>query len=145
MSEIAKPAAAAGTLRLGDLTVNRMAFGAMRIAGPDIWGDPRDRPAARKLLVRAFELGHNFFDTADSYGPEVSENIIAEALHPYPTELVIGTKGGLVRPLACGITARRQDPARRRLQRDCETVERGVPHRSRRFRAERIQHRAPGR
>jgi aryl-alcohol dehydrogenase-like predicted oxidoreductase len=98
MSEIAKPAAAAGTLRLGDLTVNRMAFGAMRVAGPDIWGDPRDPPAARKLLVRAFELGHTFFDTADSYGPEVSENIIAEALHPYPTELVIGTKGGLVRP-----------------------------------------------
>jgi pyridoxine 4-dehydrogenase len=98
MSEMAKPAAAAGTLRLGDLTVNRMAFGAMRVAGPDIWGEPRDRPAARKLLVRAFELGHNFFDTADSYGPEVSENIIAEALHPYPTELVIGTKGGLVRP-----------------------------------------------
>ena len=86
------------TIRLGDLTVNRMAFGAMRVAGPDIWGDPRDRPAARKLLTRAFELGHNFFDTADSYGPEVSENIIAEALHPYPTELVIGTKGGLVRP-----------------------------------------------
>ena len=98
MSETAQPAAAAGTLRLGDLTVNRLAFGAMRIAGPDIWGDPRDRPAARKVLLRAFELGHNFFDTADSYGPEVSENIIAEALYPYPRELVIGTKGGLVRP-----------------------------------------------
>lgn len=98
MSELVKPAAAAGTWKLGDLTVNRLGFGAMRVAGPDIWGDPRDRPAARKLLARAFELGHNFFDTADSYGPEVSENIIAEAMHPYPTELVIGTKGGLVRP-----------------------------------------------
>jgi pyridoxine 4-dehydrogenase len=93
-----KPAAAAGTLRLGDLTVNRMGFGAMRVAGPDIWGDPKDRPAMRRLLARAFELGHNFLDTADSYGPEVSENIIAEALHPYPAELVIGTKGGLMRP-----------------------------------------------
>jgi aryl-alcohol dehydrogenase-like predicted oxidoreductase len=70
----------------------------MRVAGPDIWGDPKDRPAMRRLLVRAFELGHNFFDTADSYGPNVSETIIAEALHPYPAGLVIGTKGGLVRP-----------------------------------------------
>ena len=92
------PAAAAGTLRLGDLAVNRIGFGAMRVAGPDVWGDPKDRPAMRRLLARAFELGHNFIDTADSYGPEVSENLIAEALHPYPAGLVIGTKGGLVRP-----------------------------------------------
>ncbi|MDO8596582.1 MAG: aldo/keto reductase [Sulfuricaulis sp.] len=98
MNQALQPAAAAGTLRLGDLSVNRMAFGAMRVTGPDIWGEPKDRAAARKLLVRAFELGHNFFDTADSYGPEVSETLIAEALHPYPRELVIGTKGGLVRP-----------------------------------------------
>ena len=98
MNQALQPAAAAGTLRLGDLAVNRMAFGAMRVTGPDIWGEPKDRAAARKLLVRAFELGHNFFDTADSYGPEVSETLIAEALHPYPRELVIGTKGGLVRP-----------------------------------------------
>ena len=98
MSEANRPAAAAGTLRLGDLTVNRMAFGAMRVAGPDIWGEPKDRAGMRKLLVRALELGHNFFDTADSYGPDVSEILIAEALHPYPRELVIGTKGGLVRP-----------------------------------------------
>jgi len=98
MGNAIKPAAAAGTLRLGDLTVNRMAFGAMRVTGPDIWGEPKDRAAARKLLVRAFELGHTFFDTADSYGPEVSETLIAEALHPYPKALVIGTKGGLVRP-----------------------------------------------
>jgi aryl-alcohol dehydrogenase-like predicted oxidoreductase len=92
------PAAAAGTIRLGDLTVNRLAFGAMRVAGPDIWGEPKDRAAMRKLLVRAYELGHNFFDTADSYGPDVSEILIAEALHPYPKDLVIGTKGGLTRP-----------------------------------------------
>lgn len=98
MNQDMKPAAAAGTLRLGDLTVNRMAFGAMRVAGPDIWGEPRDRAAMRKLLARAFELGHTFFDTADSYGPDVSETLIAEALHPFPKELVIGTKGGLVRP-----------------------------------------------
>ncbi len=93
-----KPAAAAGTIRLGDLAVNRMGFGAMRVAGPDIWGEPKDRAAMRKLLARAYELGHNFFDTADSYGPDVSETLIAEALHPYPQDLVIGTKGGLVRP-----------------------------------------------
>ena len=98
MNHATQPAAAAGTLKLGDLTVNRMAFGAMRVAGPDIWGEPKDRAAMRKLLARAFELGHNFFDTADSYGPDVSEILIAEALHPYPKELVIGTKGGLTRP-----------------------------------------------
>lgn len=98
MDQATQPAAAAGTLKLGDLTVNRMAFGAMRVAGPDIWGEPKDRAAMRVLLARAFELGHNFFDTADSYGPDVSEILIAEALHPYPNELVIGTKGGLTRP-----------------------------------------------
>ena len=91
-------AATAGTVRLGDLTVNRMGFGAMRQTGPNIWGDPPDRAAAKRLLVRCVELGINFLDTADSYGPEVSERIIAEALHPYPAGLVIGTKGGLVRP-----------------------------------------------
>lgn len=64
-----QPAAAAGTLRLGDLVVNRLGFGAMRVAGLDIWGDPKDRPAMRRLLMRALELGHNFLDTADSYGP----------------------------------------------------------------------------
>jgi pyridoxine 4-dehydrogenase len=98
MDRATQPAAAAGTLKLGDLTVNRMAFGAMRVAGPDIWGEPKDRSVMLKLLARAFELGHNFFDTADSYGPDVSEILIAEALHPYPKELVIGTKGGLTRP-----------------------------------------------
>ena len=98
MNQATRPAAAAGTLKLGDLTVNRMGFGAMRVAGPDIWGEPKDRAAMRKLLARAFDLGHTFFDTADSYGPDVSEILIAEALHPYPKELVIGTKGGLTRP-----------------------------------------------
>ena len=97
MSE-ARKVAAAGTIRLGDLAVNRLGFGAMRVAGPDIWGEPKDRAAMKKLLVRAFELGHNFIDTADSYGPDVSEILIAEALHPYPKDLVIGTKGGLTRP-----------------------------------------------
>ncbi len=94
-----KPAAAAGTVRLGDLTVNRMGFGAMRAtAGPGVWREPRDRNGAKQLLRQAIELGVNFLDTADSYGPEVSESIIAEALYPYPSGLVIGTKGGLVRP-----------------------------------------------
>jgi aryl-alcohol dehydrogenase-like predicted oxidoreductase len=96
------PAAAAGTIRLGDLVVNRMGFGAMRATtdGPDIWGPPRDRTAAKKLLHRALDLGIDFFDTADSYGPEVSEAFIAETLHPYPKDLVIATKGGLLRPSA---------------------------------------------
>jgi aryl-alcohol dehydrogenase-like predicted oxidoreductase len=98
MDHATQPAAAAGTIKLGELTVNRMGFGAMRVAGPDIWGEPEDRAAMRRLLARAFELGHTFFDTADSYGPGVSENLIAEALHPYPQGLVIGTKGGLTRP-----------------------------------------------
>jgi aryl-alcohol dehydrogenase-like predicted oxidoreductase len=70
----------------------------MRVCGPDIWGEPHDRIVARQVLKRAFELGHTFFDTADSYGPYVSETLIAEALYPYPKELVIATKGGLVRP-----------------------------------------------
>jgi pyridoxine 4-dehydrogenase len=81
----------------GDLTVKRLGFGAMRITGPGVWGDPPDRPAAVALLRRAVERGVNFIDTADSYGPEVSENLIAEALHPYPASLVIATKGGLTR------------------------------------------------
>ena len=87
-------------MRLGDLEVNRLGFGAMRICGPQIWGPPRDRGNALRVLQRAYELGHNFFDTADSYGPEISETLIAEALYPYPKALVIGTKGGLVRPSA---------------------------------------------
>jgi aryl-alcohol dehydrogenase-like predicted oxidoreductase len=93
-----KPAAAAGTVHVGDLVVNRMGFGAMRVCGPDVWGPPRDRAAAHAVLRRAVELSVNFIDTADSYGPHVDETLIAEALHPYPHGLVIATKGGLVRP-----------------------------------------------
>jgi pyridoxine 4-dehydrogenase len=82
----------------GDLTVRRLGFGAMRVTGRGIWGDPPDHDEAIAVLQRAVELGVNFIDTADSYGPFVSENLIAEALHPYPDDLVIATKGGLVRP-----------------------------------------------
>ena len=92
-------AAAAGTIDVGgDLTVNRMGFGAMRITGPGIWGEPPSRDQAIATLRRVVELGVNFIDTADSYGPGVSEPLIAEALYPYPVDLVIATKGGLVRP-----------------------------------------------
>jgi aryl-alcohol dehydrogenase-like predicted oxidoreductase len=89
----------AGTLCLGgNLVVNRLGLGAMRVAGDGIWGDPRDPAAARRLLQRAVELGVNFIDTADSYGPGTSERLIAEALHPYPAGVVIATKAGIVRP-----------------------------------------------
>ena len=92
-------AAEAGTIDVGgDLTVNRLGFGAMRITGDGIWGEPPDTERAKNALRRAVELGVNFIDTADSYGPDVSERLIAETLHPYPDELVIATKGGLVRP-----------------------------------------------
>ncbi|HTT53318.1 MAG TPA: aldo/keto reductase [Streptosporangiaceae bacterium] len=92
-------AAAAGTIDIGgDLTVNRMGYGAMRITGPGIWGGPADREQAKAALRKAVELEINFIDTADSYGPEVSETLIAETLYPYPDDLVIATKGGLIRP-----------------------------------------------
>jgi pyridoxine 4-dehydrogenase len=92
-------AAAAGKIDVGgDLTVNRLGFGAMRITGQGVWGEPPDRDQAKATLRRAVELDVTFIDTADSYGPEVSETLIAEALYPYPDELVIATKGGLVRP-----------------------------------------------
>ena len=92
-------AAEAGEFRIGgDLTVARLGFGAMRITGEGIWGEPADRKRAIRVLRRAIELGVNFIDTADSYGPRVSEEIIAEALHPYPAGLVIATKGGFERP-----------------------------------------------
>ena len=81
----------------GDLTVNRLGFGAMRITGEGIWGWPKDREEAKKVLKRTVELGVNLIDTADAYGPETSEILIAEALHPYPKGLVIATKGGLTR------------------------------------------------
>ena len=82
----------------GDLTVNRLGFGAMRITGDGIWGEPKSRDEAKAVLRRAIELGVNFIDTADSYGPDVSEILIAEALYPYPEDLVIATKGGQIRP-----------------------------------------------
>lgn len=92
-------AANAGFITLGgDLRVPRLGFGAMRITGDGIWGDPPDRAAALRLLQAAVRLGVRFIDTADSYGPEVSERLIAEALFPYPADLVIATKGGIVRP-----------------------------------------------
>jgi len=92
-------AASAGTIALGDeLTVNRLGFGAMRLTGDGIWGPPKDPATAIAVLRRAIELGVNFIDTADSYGPNVSEELIADALAPYPKDLVIATKGGWNRP-----------------------------------------------
>jgi aryl-alcohol dehydrogenase-like predicted oxidoreductase len=91
-------AAAAGTITIGgDLPVRRLGFGAMRITGEGIWGDPQDRDVAKAVLRRTVELGVDFIDTADAYGPNVSEELIAEALHPYPAGQVVATKGGLER------------------------------------------------
>jgi aryl-alcohol dehydrogenase-like predicted oxidoreductase len=93
------PAKKSGEFLIGDdLRVTRLGFGAMRITGEGIWGEPADRAETIRVLQRAVELGINFIDTADSYGPNVSEEIIAEALHPYPAGLVIATKGGFMRP-----------------------------------------------
>ena len=92
------PASKSGQFRVGgDLEINRLGFGAMRITGKGIWGEPKDRKEAGRVLRRAVELGINFIDTADSYGPHVSEEIIAEALYPYPDGLVIATKAGFDR------------------------------------------------
>jgi pyridoxine 4-dehydrogenase len=91
-------ASASGTFTLGgDIHIHRLGFGAMRITGEGIWGEPKDPEKAKKVLRRAVELGVNFIDTADAYGPEVSERLIAEALYPYPKDLIIATKGGLTR------------------------------------------------
>ncbi|HYS84787.1 MAG TPA: aldo/keto reductase [Bradyrhizobium sp.] len=88
-----------GSLTLGgDTTVNRLGFGAMRLCGPGVWGEPLDRPGAKRVLMRAVELGITLVDTADAYGPEVNERFIAETLYPYPKGLIIATKGGLRRP-----------------------------------------------
>ena len=101
----------------GDLEVRRLGFGAMRITGPGVWGPPDDPEGAKRLLRRVVELGVNLIDTADSYGPEVSENLIAEALHPYPDDLVIATKGGL-RRTGPGVWPRDARPER--LKECCE-------------------------
>lgn len=94
-----RPATASGTFTIGgDLTVYRLGFGAMRLTGPGVWGPPANKDEAIAVLRRALELGINLIDTADSYGPEVSELLIAEALYPYPKDLVIATKGGYLRP-----------------------------------------------
>jgi pyridoxine 4-dehydrogenase len=111
-------ASAAGELTLGgDLTVRRMGFGAMRLTGDGIWGDPPDPGAARALLRRAVELDVNLIDTADSYGPEVSERLIREALHPYPEDVVVATKAGLLRD---GPGQWRRDARPERLKEACE-------------------------
>jgi aryl-alcohol dehydrogenase-like predicted oxidoreductase len=95
----ARPARASGDFAIGgDLPVVRLGYGAMQIAGPGVWGEPRDHDEAIRVLRRAVELGVTFIDTADSYGPQVSERLIREALHPYPADLVIATKAGLTRP-----------------------------------------------
>src|SRR5689334_22121839 len=97
-SNTGTPAAASGTFAIGgDLPVTRLGYGAMQITGPGVWGDPKDPAEAVRVLRRAVELGVDFIDTADSYGPFVSENLIRQALHPYREDLVIATKGGLTR------------------------------------------------
>ncbi len=109
---ISKPA---GTVELGrELTVHRLGYGAMRLTGAGVWGPPKDRSGALAVLRRALELGVNFIDTADSYGPEVSEELIAEALSPYPKDLVIATKGGWIRP-GPGLWAHDATPGHLRL------------------------------
>ena len=98
-STSSRPADSSGTFALGgDLPVNRLGYGAMQLTGPGVWGDPKDPAEAVRVLRRAVELGVNFIDTADSYGPFVSENIIRRSLHPYADDVVIATKGGLTRP-----------------------------------------------
>ena len=94
----ARPIDASGMFLIGDLRVHRLGFGAMQLPGPGVWGPPQDHDEAIRVLRRAIELGVDFIDTADSYGPEVSEDLIHEALHPYPSGLVIATKAGFVRP-----------------------------------------------
>ncbi len=92
-----RPVEASGTFALGEVEVRRLGFGAMQLTGPGVWGEPADRDECLRVLRRAVELGVNLIDTADSYGPEVSESLIFEALHPYPDDLVIATKAGLTR------------------------------------------------
>lgn len=97
-AQTAQPATQSGTFSIGgDITINRLGYGAMRITGTGIWGPPKDHDESIRVLKRTLDLGINFIDTADSYGPHVSEELIAEALYPYPDGLLIGTKGGLLR------------------------------------------------
>jgi pyridoxine 4-dehydrogenase len=107
----------AGVITIADLTVARLGLGAMRVTGSGIWGEPADRGEAKRLLRRAVELGVQFIDTADSYGPGVSEELIAEALYPYPEGLVIATKGGSLRP---GPDAWTRDGSRDHLRHACD-------------------------
>src|SRR5207237_8914862 len=97
MTTTARPAEASGTFLIGDISVHRLGFGAMQLTGDGVWGEPDDHDEAIAVLRRAVELGINLIDTADSYGPEVSERLIAEALHPYPENLFIVTKAGFQR------------------------------------------------
>jgi aryl-alcohol dehydrogenase-like predicted oxidoreductase len=92
-----RPIESSGTFKFGDITVHRLGFGAMRITGPGIWGPPKDHGEAIRVLRKTIDLGIDFIDTADSYGPYISEELIREALHPYPAKLVIATKAGLTR------------------------------------------------
>lgn len=92
------PAAEAGQVQVGDFTVNRMGFGAMRVTGPGSWGEPENLDVSKQVIKRAVELGVNFIDTADAYGPNVSEALVRQTLAPYPSGLIIATKGGQVRP-----------------------------------------------
>lgn len=107
----------AGELRIGDLTVHRLGFGAMQLTGPGVWGEPRDPDEAVRVLRRAVDLGIDFIDTADSYGPHVSERLIRTALHPYPDGLLVATKAGLLRP---GPNQWRPDGRPEHLRRQCE-------------------------
>lgn len=111
------PAAAAGTFQLGDITVNRMGYGAMRITGHGIWGPPKDPENALAVLRRVVELGVNLIDTADAYGPYINEEQIAEALYPYPEGLLIATKGGMTRS---GPNQWRNDGRPEHLRQACE-------------------------
>src|SRR5580658_5529405 len=98
MATLTVNAKASGTFAIGgDLVVNRMGYGAMRITGDGIWGEPKDPEGAKKLLKRVVEIGVNFIDTADAYGPDVSERLIGEALAPYAKGVIVATKGGLTR------------------------------------------------
>jgi aryl-alcohol dehydrogenase-like predicted oxidoreductase len=118
MAQAQQHAAAAGRIELGgERSVNRLGFGAMRITGPGIWGEPRDPDEARRLLRRAVELGVEFIDTAHSYGPEVSERLIGEALHPYSEQLLVATKSGLQRS---GPDVWLADGHPETIRRDCE-------------------------